>query len=305
EEQIDTSADEVTAGLDDTERARIEKSVAVINAVYGAPARLKLLAEDLVTHWENRRSQMAKFVGSDDNPTAPGKALIVCATREICANLYQLIVDLRPDWHSDDLSSGRIKVVYSGDATDQPPISDHVRRDSENAAIKKRLKDIDDELELVIVKDMMLTGFDAPPLHTLYLDRPLKGALLMQTLARVNRTFRGKQDGLLVAYAPVADNLAEALAEYTASDRNTKPLGRPVGEAVDAVKNCMTILDNMLHGFDWREHRNAPGPRAWLDTVIATVAFLRDKQNPENKVGEGEKTLATRYREYSSQLSRV
>ncbi|MGX7725076.1 type I restriction endonuclease subunit R [Rhodococcus sp. 5G237] len=305
EEQIDTSADEVTAGLDDTERARIEKSVAVINAVYGAPARLKLLAEDLVTHWENRRSQMAKFVGSDDNPTAPGKALIVCATREICANLYQLIVELRPDWHSDDLSSGRIKVVYSGDASDQPPISDHVRRDSENAAIKKRLKDIDDELELVIVKDMMLTGFDAPPLHTLYLDRPLKGALLMQTLARVNRTFRGKEDGLLVAYAPVADNLAEALAEYTASDRKTKPLGRPVAEAVDAVKNCMTILDNMLHGFDWRQHRNAPGPRAWLDAIIATVAYLRDDQTPGNKVGEGEKTLATRFREYSSQLSRV
>lgn len=117
---------------------------------------------------------MAKFVGSEENPTAPGKAMIVGATREICANLYNEIVKLRPGWHSDELSAGRIKVVYSGDATDKPPISDHVRRDSENAAIKKRLKDIDDELELVIVKDMMLTGFDAPPLHTLYLDRPLK-----------------------------------------------------------------------------------------------------------------------------------
>ncbi len=174
EEQIDASADELTAGLDDTERSRIEKSVAVINAVYGTPARLQMLAEDLVAHWERRRSQMAKFVGSEENPTAPGKAMIVGATREICANLYNEIVKLRPGWHSDELSAGRIKVVYSGDATDKPPISDHVRRDSENAAIKKRLKDIDDELELVIVKDMMLTGFDAPPLHTLYLDRPLK-----------------------------------------------------------------------------------------------------------------------------------
>ncbi|SQI31204.1 type I site-specific modification system restriction subunit [Rhodococcus coprophilus] len=305
EEQIDASADELTAGLDDTERTRIEKSVAVINAVYGTPARLQMLAEDLVAHWENRRSQMAKFVGSEENPTAPGKAMIVCATREICANLYGEITKLRPDWHSDDLSAGRIKVVYSGDASDRPPVSNHVRRDSENAAIKKRLKDIDDELELVIVKDMMLTGFDAPPLHTLYLDRPLKGALLMQTLARVNRTFRGKSDGLLVAYAPVADNLADALAEYTASDRTTKPLGRPVEEAVDAVKNLMTVLGNMLHGFDWRERRRAPGPRGWLDAVLATVAYLRDPKNPENKVGEGQKTLATRYRENASQLSRV
>ncbi len=120
EEQIDASADEATAGLDDTERARIEKSVAVINAVYGTPARLKVLAGDLVAHWENRRAEMAKFVGSDDNPTASGKAMIVCATREICANLYNEIVTLRPDWHSDDISTGRIKVVYSGDAADTP-----------------------------------------------------------------------------------------------------------------------------------------------------------------------------------------
>ncbi len=140
---------------------------------------------------------------------APGKAMIVGGTREICARLYDAIVALRPDWHADDARQGQ----------DQGRLLRHAGRrradrqprptDSENAAIKKRLKDVDDELEIVIVKDMMLTGYDSPPLHTLYLDRPLKGALLMQTLARVNRTFRGKEDGLLVAYAPLADNLAE------------------------------------------------------------------------------------------------
>ncbi len=124
--------------------------------------------------------------------------MIVGGTREICAQLYTAIVALRPDWHSDELDKGASRSSTRARASDQPPVSDHVRRDSENAAIKERLKDVDDELELVIVKDMMLTGFDAPPLHTLYLDRPLKGALLMQTLARVNRTFRGKEDGLLV-----------------------------------------------------------------------------------------------------------
>src|SRR5690606_7014642 len=118
---------------------------------------------------------MAPMLGTPENPAVPGKALVVGATREICARLYDEIVKLRPDWHSDDLERGRIKVVYSGTASDVPPVSDHVRRDSQNAVVKQRLKDPDDELEIVIVKDMMLTGYDSPPLHTLYLDRPLKG----------------------------------------------------------------------------------------------------------------------------------
>ncbi|MFD4469387.1 type I restriction endonuclease subunit R [Rhodococcus sp. NPDC058505] len=305
ESDLDATADEVTVGLDDTERERIERSVAVVNAVYGAPARLDQLARDLVTHWETRRAAMSEFVGSTENPTAPGKAMIVGGTREICANLYSRIVALRPDWHSDDLDKGRIKVVYSGTAADQPPISDHVRRDSANAVIKKRLKDIDDELELVIVKDMMLTGFDAPPLHTMYLDRPLKGALLMQALARVNRTFRGKQDGLLVAYAPVADNLAAALAEYTESDRQSRPLGRDIDAAIDTAKNLLTKLGNILHGYDWKVKLREPGPQSYVRAALGAVDHLRDPRNPENQVGEGQETLAARYRMFSSQLSRM
>ena len=157
--------------------------------------------------------------------------MIVGGTREICANLYAEIVALRPQWHSEALEKGRIKVVYSGVPSDPMPIVTHVRRESENAAVKERLRTVDDELELVIVKDMMLTGYDSQPLHTLYLDRPLKGALLMQTLARVNRTYRGKEDGLLVAYAPLAENLEKALAEYSPGDQVTKPMGRDVDEA--------------------------------------------------------------------------
>ncbi|WP_305091847.1 type I restriction endonuclease subunit R [Prescottella sp. R16] len=305
ETDLDATADEVTVGLDDTERERIERNVAVVNAVYGAPARLDQLARDLVEHWETRRAAMSEFVGDADNPAAPGKAMIVGGTREICANLYTRIVALRPDWHSDDLDKGRIKVVYSGTASDQPPISDHVRRDSANAVIKKRLKDIDDELELVIVKDMMLTGFDAPPLHTMYLDRPLKGALLMQALARVNRTFRGKRDGLLVAYAPVADNLAAALAEYTESDKQSKPLGRDIDAAIDTAKNLVTKLENILHGYDWRAKLREPGPQSYLRAALGAVDHLRDPRHPENQVEAGQETLAARYRTFSSQLSRM
>jgi type I restriction enzyme R subunit len=211
---------------------------------------------------------------------APGKAMIVCATREICANLYSAIVALRPGWHSDDLDKGVIKVVYSGTPSDTSPVVDHVRRDSQNAVIKERLREVDDELEIVIVKDMMLTGYDSPPLHTLYLDRPLKGALLMQTLARVNRTFRGKEDGPLVAYAPLADNLQKALSEYTQQDRESKPLGRDAEEAVALTETLMATLGELLSGFDWKAVLHGGGKRAFLHAVHKTVEYVRAPATP-------------------------
>ncbi|WP_292701443.1 type I restriction enzyme endonuclease domain-containing protein, partial [Microbacterium sp. 69-10] len=234
----------------------------------------------------------------------PGKALIVGGTREICANLYDAIIALRPDWHSDALDAGRIKVVYSGTAADQPPISKHVRRDSANAAVKDRLKDPDDELELVIVKDMMLTGFDAPPLHTLYLDRPLKGALLMQTLARVNRTFRGKQDGLLVAYAPLADNLAQALQEYTVTDRERKPVGRDVEEARELALGFVEQIRMLLHGCDWQADLAAGGPRALLRAATRATEFLRDVKRNQPSADDAP-GAAARFRKLSGQLARA
>lgn len=299
EDDIDRAADEYTLGLDDTERARLEASVAVVNAVYGAPERIETLAADLVQHWEERRERMKPFIES------PGKALIVGGTREICARLYAEIVQLRPDWHSDALDAGKIKVVYSGSASDQPPVSDHVRRDSENKAIKARLKDAGDELELVIVKDMMLTGFDAPPLHTLYLDRPLKGALLMQTLARVNRTFRGKEDGLLVAYAPLADNLANALAEYTTSDQENMPVGRDVDEAVVVATGLVAQIREMLADCDWRAVVARGGSRAWRTAAATATNFLRDAANPLNDPDLGSDRLAVRYRTVTGRLARA
>lgn len=299
EDTLDEAADEATVGLDDTERARIEASVAVVNAVYGAPERIAALAEDLVAHWETRSGQMIKFI------EAPGKAMIVGATREICANLYSAIVALRPEWHSDELDKGVIKVVYSGSASDVPPVVDHVRRDSANAAIKERLKNVDDELQLVIVKDMMLTGFDSPPLHTLYLDRPLKGALLMQTLARVNRTFRGKEDGLLVAYAPLADNLAKALSEYSKTDQREKPMGREIDDAIALTVTLVDTLRGLLAGNDWRAELAKGGPKCYLYAVTGAVNYLRSANTPGNQVEDGEETLAAAYRRYSSQLSRA
>lgn len=299
QDDIDRAADEYTHGLDDTERTRLEASVAVVNAIYGSPERIQTLATDLVQHWEARRERMKPFLES------PGKALVVGGTREICARLYDAIVALRPEWHSDALDAGKIKVVYSGSATDQPPVSDHVRRDSENKSIKARLKDADDELELVIVKDMMLTGFDAPPLHTLYLDRPLKGALLMQTLARVNRTFRGKQDGLLVAYAPLADNLAKALSEYTATDQTNMPVGRDVDEAAAIANELVAQIRDMLIDCDWRAVIRHGGARAWRTAAAMTTNHLRDPLNPLNAEALGAERLSLRFRSATARLARA
>ncbi len=298
EDDLDHAADEATVGLDDVERARIEKSVAVINAVYGAPARLEALAADIVKHWETRSEEMRKFLSS------PGKAFIVGATREICARLYDEIVKIRPHWHSGAEDMGVIKVVYSGSAQDQPPVSNHVRRDGQNKVIQARLRDADDDLQIVIVKDMMLTGFDAPPLHTLYLDRPLKGALLMQTLARINRTFRGKPEGLLVAYAPLAENLNKALAEYTDTDRATKPVGKDIDEAVALTTKLISSLDELCAGFPWRSKLDG-GSKSWIYAVHGLTNYLRSPNTPGNQVPDREETLAGSFRKLASQLARA
>ncbi|MCH9731452.1 MAG: type I restriction endonuclease subunit R [Actinomycetia bacterium] len=297
EDDLDNAADEATVGLDDVERAQIEKSVAVINAVYGAPERLEALAGDIVAHWESRSAEMDKFISS------PGKAFIVCATREICAELYEEIIRLRPGWHDDAIDKGAIKVVYSGSPQDQGLVAKHVRRDAQTKAIQKRLRDADDALQIVIVKDMMLTGFDAPPLHTLYLDRPLKGALLMQTLARVNRTFRGKPSGLLVAYAPLAENLSKALAEYTQDDRETKPVGKNVDEAVALTETLVGQLDDLCAGYPWRT--KIPGVQhGWIRAATGLANHLRSPATPGNQVGD-ESSLGDRFRTLSNHLSRA
>ncbi len=229
--------------------------------------------------------------------------MIVGGTREICANLYAEIVALRPQWHSEALEKGRIKVVYSGVPSDPMPIVTHVRRESENAAVKERLRTVDDELELVIVKDMMLTGYDSQPLHTLYLDRPLKGALLMQTLARVNRTYRGKEDGLLVAYAPLAENLEKALAEYSPGDQVTKPMGRDVDEAAALTQQLVDELATICAGFNWKAALDGR-PQSWMRAATRMADHLRRPDTPGNNAAEGEELLDDRFRRLSGQLAR-
>jgi type I restriction enzyme R subunit len=249
--QIDEEADRITDGLDDTERRRVELAVATMNAMYGAPARVRDLSQDLVDHWEARRRRMQPFVGVSEKDGAAGKAMIVCATREICVRVYDALRELRPEWHSDEADKGAMKIVFSSDSRKDPEhLRAHALRDSQRKAVINRAKDPDDDLELLIVNNMLLTGFDAPPVHTMYLDRPLKGANLMQALARVNRRFRSKEDGLLVGYAPLTENLQKAIADYTNADQQDRTLGQDIDRALDELRNEYDILVDILRGFD-------------------------------------------------------
>lgn len=296
--EIDGAADAAVIGLDDIERRRVQQEVTVLNALYGAPERLKKVARDLVEHWKNRRAVMNEYIGGN------GKALIVCATREIAANLYEEIVALEPEWESDALDQGVVKVVYSGSAKDPQPIQKHVRRESQNKTITNRLKDENDPLELVIVQNMLLTGFDAPPLHTLYLDRPIKGALLMQTLARVNRTFAGKQDGLVVAYAPIADNLEAALKEYTRTAGREQPVQTTPDQVVELTRQLVAQLDALCAGYPWMA-KLTKKPGQFMRVVASTLEYLRSPTTPGNQVPAGDPTLADRFRDLANQLGRA
>jgi type I restriction enzyme, R subunit len=299
-ELIDERADEATAALDDSERERIHQAVVAMNALYGAPDRLEKLSADIVAHWTARSAQMRKFIG------VPGKGMIVCATRDICAALYEQIIAIKPDWDANDDRDGKVKVVYSGGPGDEPHILKHVRRPSASKVIQKRAKDPDDPLELVIVQSMLLTGFDSPPLHTMYLDKPMRGAALMQALARVNRTFRGKQDGLLVGYAPVTENLYAALAEYTEQDQNVRPQGRDINQAVGKVRDLLAVIgDEILSGYDWRTVRAGKPKDAYLQAVLGAVNYLRDPLSPGNQVQEDEPTLGERFRKNAALLARM
>ena len=192
----------------------------------------------MVAHFEER------------NKAQTGKAMVVAMSREICVHLYDAIVALRPDWHDDDPEKGAIKIVMTGSSSDKPLLRPHIYSKQTKKRLEKRFKEPADPMRLVIVRDMWLTGFDAPCVHTLYVDKPMKGHNLMQAIARVNRVFRDKQGGLVVDYIGIATELKQALKEYTAS----KGRGRPtvdVHEAFALLQEKLDVLHALLHGFDY------------------------------------------------------
>jgi type I restriction enzyme R subunit len=234
---LDALADEITEQVEQDAAAKAKSRWARVEAIVGAEERLNLIAQDIVDHWEKRTAALH------------GKGMIVAMSRRIAVDLYNKIVALRPDWHSDDPAKGKIKVVMTGSAADPAAYQPHIYSKDIKRDIKARAKNADDPLELVIVRDMWLTGFDAPSMHTMYVDKPMQGAGLMQAIARVNRTFHDKPGGLIVDYIGIATNLQEALAEYSPSDRDQA--GVPIVEMVAMMLEKHDIIESLLHGCDF------------------------------------------------------
>ncbi|GCD20569.1 DEAD/DEAH box helicase [Cellulomonas algicola] len=243
-ETLDELAEEITEKVEEEEARRAQSRWSRLEAVVGAEPRLDQVAADIVEHWEKRRDALF------------GKAMIVTMSRRIAVRLYEKIVALRPDWHSDDPLQGRIKVVMTGSAADPAEFQPHIYNKDLRRELKSRAKNPSDPLELVIVRDMWLTGFDAPSMHTMYVDKTMQGAGLMQAIARVNRTFRDKPGGLIVDYIGVFANLQEALVEYSPSDR--KQAGVPIEQLVSAMLEKHDVVRALLHGCDFDSNPSLP-----------------------------------------------
>jgi type I restriction enzyme R subunit len=237
---LDDEVDELAEDEEESQQAKLKSHWAALEKVVGAEPRIASVAADLVAHFEER------------NNAQDGKAMIVAMSREICVHLYNEITRLRPEWHSDDPEQGAIKIVMTGSASDKALLRPHIYSSQTKKRLEKRFKDPRDGLKLVIVRDMWLTGFDAPCVHTLYVDKPMKGHNLMQAIARVNRVFKDKQGGLVVDYIGIGEDLKAAMKEYTASKGRGKPTV-DAREALAVLLEKMDVLRAMLHGFDYAD----------------------------------------------------
>lgn len=238
--QIDAEVDELAEDEEENQQSKLKTRWAALEKVVGAEPRIARVAADLVDHFEER------------NKAQTGKAMVVAMSREICVHLYNEIIKLRPDWHDADPEQGSIKIVMTGSASDKALLRPHLYAQQVKKRLEKRFKDPKDPLRLVIVRDMWLTGFDVPCLHTLYVDKPMKSHNLMQAIARVNRVFRDKQGGLVVDYIGIANELQAALKEYT----NSKGRGKPTVDSAEALAFLLEKLDilrGMLYGYDYSD----------------------------------------------------
>jgi type I restriction enzyme R subunit len=278
--------------LDNQER--LKRKWATVEALVGAKKRLDLVAEDLVRHFEDR------LVGMPD-----GKAMVVCMSRRICVALYKAITDLRPEWHSPNDADGAVKVVMTGSAADpeawQPHIGNKKRRDD----LAKRARNPKDALKLVIVRDMWLTGFDAPCMHTMYVDKPMQGHGLMQAIARVNRVFRDKPAGLIVDYIGIAQKLKDALKDYSAPDQNKT--GIDEAQAIAVMLEKYEIVRDMFHGFNYLSGLTGTGKErlAILAGALDWVLDVQQKAAEAEATEEGKKRAHRRYADAVLALSQA
>ncbi len=267
--RIDPDFEEVTEGEEVERKEKLKTKWAQLEAIVGAEKRLQLVAQDIVEHFEHRLEAM------------DGKAMVACMSRRICVELYRELVRLRPAWHDEDDACGEIKVVMTGSASDPPDWQPHIRNKPRREALAKRFRDPADPLRIVLVRDMWLTGFDAPSLHTMYMDKPMRGHGLMQAIARVNRVFRDKPGGLVVDYLGLAHELKEALATYTESG-GTGRTALDQEEAVMLMREKYEVCCSLFHGFDWSRWTTGR-PEARLSLLPAALEHILAQENGKDR----------------------
>ncbi|WAW10825.1 type I restriction endonuclease subunit R [Oxalobacter vibrioformis] len=291
--KIDAEVEELTEDDSELEQERFKRKWATVEALVGSEKRLALIARDMVDHFENRLSAL------------DGKAMVVCMSRRICIRLYEEIIQLRPDWHSPDDKAGAIKIVMTGAASDPPEWQPYIGNKARRELLAKRVRDPKDPLKLVLVRDMWLTGFDAPCMHTMYIDKPMRGHGLMQAIARVNRVFRDKQGGLVVDYIGVAQNLKTALQQYSLGDQaNT---GIDEEKAIRVMMDQYEVVRDMYHGFDYISALNGT-PQERLKMMAGAIEWILDKQQQwaeKETSRDGKKTAHRRYQDAVLVLSKA
>jgi len=263
--KIDPRFEEVTEGEEIEKKESLKSKWAALEAVVGTEKRLSLIARDIVDHFEQRQTAL------------DGKAMIVCMSRRICVELYNAIIQLRPEWHDDDDDKGMVKVIMTGSATDELAWQQHIRNKPKREVLAKRFqKNIpDDPLKLVIVRDMWLTGFDVPSLHTMYIDKPMRGHTLMQAIARVNRVFKDKPGGLVVDYIGLGEELKAAIANYT-ENGGTGKTALDQEEALAVMLEKYEICCGMFHGFDWSDWEDPERRLALLPAAQSVILGKKD-----------------------------
>ncbi|MCT4708922.1 type I restriction endonuclease subunit R [Enterobacteriaceae bacterium H11S18] len=291
--KIDAEIDELTEEDSEVDQERLKKKLSSIEALVGSDKRLALVAKDIVAHFEDRVSALN------------GKAMVVCMSRRICIKLYNEIVKLRPDWHSTDDNEGAVKIVMTGVASDPQEWQQHIGTKARRDLLAKRARDPKDPLKLVIVRDMWLTGFDAPCMHTMYVDKQMQGHGLMQAIARVNRVFRDKPAGLIVDYIGIAQNLKSALQQYSKNDQDKT--GVDEAQAIAVMMEKYEVVRDMYHGYEYGSALiGTPQERlVMMAGAIEWILDLQQKLAAKEDTKEGKKNAHRRYQDAVLALSKA
>ena len=266
--KIDDEYDSIVEGQEETYAESQKRKWARLEAIVGTDSRIDVVVKDFIAHYDLRQQAIN------------GKVMFVAMSRKIAVKLYSKIIEYRPEWHSDDIDKGTIKVIMTSAASDPPEFQPHSTTASQKKLLAKRMKDVEDELKIVIVCDMWLTGFDVPCLHTMYVDKPMSGHNLMQAIARVNRVFKDKPGGLIVDYIGIADNLRSALAQYTPSDRKTTGIDPQV--AIDLMLEKYEQIQGILHGLDYSSYISGSASER-MACIVSGVDFVLGKPEDEKK----------------------